>query len=107
MTTNLRLYAAPVALLIMAGGLAAPHASADPAGAARTVSAPFAYDRTAPAEQIYADLRHAAERLCVTPGPRPLYLRKVDQACVDSVIGDAIGRIGRIDVADLHGRVNG
>ncbi len=31
MITNLRLYAAPVALLLMATGLAIPRASADPA----------------------------------------------------------------------------
>lgn len=107
MTTNLRLYAAPVALLLMATGLAAPRASADPARASSVSVARFTYDRSAPAEQVYAELQQAAERLCQEPGPRPLFLRKHERACVASAVQDTVSRIGRIDIADLHSRTRG
>lgn len=106
MTTNLRLYAAPVALLVMATGLAIPRASAEPtqqqAGSTR-----FTYSRSAPAEQVYADLQLTAERVCRESGPRPLFLRKHERGCVAAAVQDAISRIGRVDIADLHTRARG
>lgn len=107
MSTNLRLYAAPVALLLMATGLAVPRASAEPDSRPGAVTASFAYDRSAPAAQVYAELENAAERLCAESGPRPLFLRKHERACVAEAVQDAVGRIGRIDIADLHDRARG
>lgn len=107
MTTNLRLYAAPVALLLMATGLAIPRASADPANQPNATSARFTYDRAAPAEQVYAQLQLTAERICREPGRRPLFLRKHERDCVASAVQDAIGRIGRVDIATLHTRARG
>lgn len=107
MTTNLRLYAAPVALLLMATGLAVPRASAEPTHQSRTVTARFAYDPSAPAGQIYADLQNFAERLCSETGSPPLFMHRHERACVATAMQDAIGRMGRIDIADLHNRARG
>lgn len=99
---NLKVYAAPVALLMMAGILATPNASADPAPGHHTVQAQFRYNADAPADQIYAKLRKTAERMCAKPGLRPLAFRKADAACVDSAMQDGVSRIGRTDIAALH-----
>jgi UrcA family protein len=105
---SLKIYAAPVALLIMAGGLAAPTASAETAPYGyQTVSAPFYYDADAPAAQIYAKLHRLANRMCAPKSPSPLALRRVDQDCVAQVVKDGVSRIGRTDIAELHVRANG
>lgn len=101
------IYAAPVALLIMAGGLATPTATAGPDATLQTVQTTFVYDRKAPAAQVYARLKHAAHQLCRTPGPRPIELRKEEDACIDSVMKDGVAQIGRADIAQLHGTARG
>ena len=101
------IYAAPVALLLMAGGLGTPSASADPQRAARlsdTVKGVFTYDRNAPAGTIYASLQQRAERLCAFPGAQRSYMRKYEDACVASVVASGVRRIGRADLAQLHTR---
>ena len=107
MTSNLRLYAAPVALLLMATALAVPRASAEPSHQSRTVTARFAYDPGAPAGQVYADLQQFAERLCSETGSPPLFMLRQERACVATAMRDAIGKMGRIDIADLHNRARG
>lgn len=104
--SNLKLYAAPLALLMMAAGFGAPTASAD-LKQRPTVSASYAYSRSATAEEIHAGLQRTAERMCRTPGPRPAYLRRLENACVASAMADGIARIGRKDVAEVHGRWRG
>lgn len=106
----LALYAAPVALLMMAGGLATQSASADPQHSARltdTVRGVFTYDRNAPAETIYASLRDRAERLCAFPAAQRPAMRKYEETCIASVVASGIRRIGRADLAALHGRAQG
>lgn len=106
MKTNiLKIYAAPVVLLLMAGGLATSPASADNNRAGRSVvTTKFAYDPAAPAAQIMHDLERTVDRLCRVPGSRPLYLRKLDDLCVAEAMQDAIRQIGRSDIAQLHAR---
>ena len=107
-TPSLKLYAAPLALLVMAGALAAPSASAETAPKGyRTVTAAFHYNPEAPAEQIYAKLRRLAERMCSNPSPTPLSFRRIEEACVDSAMENGISRIGRTDIAAVHSRQNG
>jgi UrcA family protein len=107
MTSNLRLYAAPVALLVMATALAVPKASAETGRRGETISATITYDRHASAERVYEQIETAAERLCATTGQRPLFVLQLERACVASVMQDAIGKIGRVDIADLHNRARG
>jgi len=97
-----KIYAAPVALLLMAGVMAPTPAVAEPERGVKKVQATFRFDREAPAETIYADLTRAVERLCRTPGPRPGYMRRHDEACIASAMTDALARIGRTDIARLH-----
>ena len=99
--TFLVIYAAPVALLLMAGGLATPSASADKS---RTITGVFSFDRNAPVETIYASLQRRAERLCAMPGIRQGYMRKYEAACVASVVASGVSRIGRADLAEIHNR---
>ncbi len=99
----LAIYAAPVALLLMAGGLAAPTASAD----TRTVQGVFTYDRNAPAETTYARLQRKAEKLCTGPGLRRFHMRKYEDACIASVIANGVKQLGRADIAAIHDRQRG
>ncbi|MFT3725383.1 MAG: hypothetical protein QM773_17575 [Hyphomonadaceae bacterium] len=102
-TLNLKLYAAPVALLMMTIPLAAPKAFADPVTSdVRPVTAAFAYNPAAPVSEIYADLARTADYACTTPGPRPLSLRKLDDQCAADLLAKAVERIGRTDIAAMH-----
>lgn len=102
-TLNLKLYAAPVALLMMSIPLAAPKAFADPVNTnMRTFKTAFAYNPAAPVDEIYADLARIADQACKTPGPRPLSLRKVDEQCAADLLAKAVQRIGRTDIAAMH-----
>ena len=107
-TPAFKLYAAPVALLLMAGALATPTASAETApNGYKTVQAAFHYNPEAPAEQIYTKLRRLAERMCSNPSPSPLSFRRIEKTCVDAAMQDGISRIGRTDIAAVHSRANG
>lgn len=102
----LKIYAAPVALLLMAGGLATQSASADPGREHRkVVSGRFVYERAAPAGQIVHDLERFAKRLCRISQTGPIALQSVDERCVAEAMQDAISKIGRIDVASLHEQI--
>jgi hypothetical protein len=103
-TLNLKLYAAPLALLMMAIPLASPkaYADGDPATALRKVEMRFTYDRSAPAREIYASLSGAVQRACTDPGPRPIALRRLDKKCAADLLAKAVEKIGRIDIAALH-----
>lgn len=104
-TSNLNLYAVPVALLVMAGGLASQTASADASGQRRTFEARLAYNASDPAEEIYADLRRSAVKACTNAGPRRLSLRVAEQQCADELVAAAVERISRPDLAAVHARV--
>jgi len=102
-----KIYAAPVALLLIAGVLAPSPAMAERAPQGQTVQTNFRFDRNAPAETIYANLARKVQRLCNRPAPSPSYMRKHDAACMAAAMNDAvarIGQIGRTDVAELHAR---
>lgn len=105
--TTFAIYAVPVALLMMAGTLATPSATADTARERTTVQGVFTYDRNAPAEAIYARLQRTAERLCIEQGPHYSLIRKHDRACIASVVQDGVSRIGRLDLVQLHDRARG
>lgn len=104
LTPILKLYAAPLALLIMAVPLAAPRAFAEGGKTpdVTAITARFAYDPSAPAAEIYAGLAHRAQGACATPGPRPISLRKFDRACAADLLAKAVERIGRMDLAAVH-----
>jgi len=104
-TLNLNLYAVPVALLVMAGGLANQTAAAEPLGHRKIFEARFVYNAGEPAEQIYADLKRTAQKLCAQPGPRPLSLRAFEQKCATELVQAAVERISRPDIAAVHARV--
>ncbi len=104
-TLNLNLYAVPVALLVMAGGLANQTASADATGQSRTFEARLVYNATDPAEQIYADLRRGAVNACTDTGPRRLGMRVHEQQCAEELVAAAVERISRPDLAAVHARV--
>jgi len=70
--TALKVYAAPLVVLVLASAFATPAASADAKQRGyRTVQATFHYDADATAEQIYGKLRKLADRMCVTKGRGP------------------------------------
>jgi hypothetical protein len=100
----LAIYAAPVALLLMSGGLATPSASADERPA---VTGVFSYDRNAPPEATYARLQHKAEKLCAGRGIKRSHMRKYEDACIASVIESGVKRLGRADIAAIHDRQRG
>lgn len=104
-TFKLNLYAVPVALLVMAGGLANQTAAAETTGRHKTIVAHFYYDGAAPAEQIYADLKRTAARLCADQGPRPLSLRSYERQCASDLVQAAVDAIARVDIAAVHTRV--
>jgi hypothetical protein len=103
-TLNLNLYAVPVALLIMAGGIGVQSASADPTSQHTTFEARFVINPADPAEKIYADIKRTAERLCENPGPRPLTLLRLERECTNDLVKAAVERYSRKDVADIHSR---
>lgn len=104
-TSNLNLYAAPVALLVMAGGLANQTASAGAIGQHETFEARLAYNASDPAEHIYADLRRSAVKACTDTGPRRLSLHVAEQQCAEELVAAAVERISRPDLAVEHARV--
>lgn len=103
-TPILKLYAAPLALLMMTIPLAAPKAFAEGENRANAspITARFAYYPSDPATKIYADLSAQAQRVCAIPGPRPISLRKIDQQCAADLLAKVVERMGRTDVAAVH-----
>lgn len=104
-TSNLNLYAVPVALLVMAGGLANQTASAGASGQRRTFEARLAYNASDPAEQIYADLRRSAVKVCTDSGTRRLSQHVAEQKCAEELVAAAVEQISRPDLAAVHARV--
>lgn len=107
LTPSLKLYAVPLALLMISVGSGAQTAFAEqPLRDYKTVTAKFAYNPEAPASNIYAKLEATAERVCKTAGPRSLTQRKFDEECAASVVEAAVARIGRTDLATVHSRAS-
>lgn len=97
-----RLTLAAAALLFTAVPLAAPSAQA--LISTRTIRVAMTYDRTAPAEQIYASLQRQAWKAC---GPETFghqRLNRVDRRCIAQLVGRAVDKIGRPALAELHAR---
>ena len=99
---SLNLYAVPVALLMMAGGIGIQSASAEPDGQQRTFEARFVFNPDDPAEKIYADIKRTAENLCEAPGPRPLTLLRLERQCTADLVDAVVERVSRKDIADIH-----
>jgi UrcA family protein len=104
-TLNLKLYAAPLALLMLAVPLSVQKANAEPHGMRTAVTAKFVYNPADSASEIYADLKRTADRACESPGQRPLTRRKADRDCAADLMVQVLKRIPRQDVAALHGKV--
>ena len=100
-TPNLKLYAMPLAILMLSAGIAAPKSVAE-STSPRTVTARFIYKANAPVAQIYADFRATAERACRTPGPRPVSLRRLDAKCSADLLRRVLQRVNRTDLATIH-----
>lgn len=100
-TPSLKLYAVPLAILMLSAGIAAPKSVAEPTSG-RTVTARFIYKASAPVAQIYADFRATAERACRTPGPRPISLRRLDAQCTADLLRRVLRRVNRTDLAAIH-----
>lgn len=104
-----------VALLVMAGAFGiAPAGRAEhgrgsatsPAQASNTVKVAFAYDRTAPAREIYSDLNATAKAACRHDGARTIRIRMLEQRCVRQMVASGVAQLGRSDIAQLHkGRI--
>jgi len=103
-TLNLNLYAIPVALLIMAGGIGVQSASAEPDSQHKTFEARFVINPADTAEEIYADIKRTAERLCDNSGPRSLTLLRLERECANDLVKAAVEQYSRKDVADIHTR---
>ncbi len=103
-TPNLNLYAVPVALLMMAGGIGTQSASAEPDHQRNTFEARFVYNPADPAAKIYAEIKRTAQRLCENPGPRPMSLMRLERECTANLVNAAVERISRKDVAEVHSR---
>src|SRR5262245_55727619 len=105
-----------VALLVMAGAFiaAAPASQADepeavaygPAPSGNVIKARFTYDRDAPAEKIYSDLKVTARDACRASGVRSIVIRKLEQRCIKQMLDSGVAQFGRADIAQLHqGRI--
>lgn len=99
---SLSVYAMPVALLMMAGGIGVQSASAEPVGQHRTFEARFVFNPADPAEKIYADIKRTAESLCEAPGLRPLTLLRLERQCAADLVDAVVERLSRKDIADIH-----
>lgn len=103
LTPSLKLYAVPLALLMISVGSGTQTAFADQSFNYRAVQAKIAYNPEAPASQIYKTIEATAERVCKTAGPRSLSQRKYDDECTASLVEAAVARIARTDLAMIHG----
>ncbi len=102
-TPTLKLYAFPLALLMLSVGAAAPQANAETQpGDVRTVEARFVYKRNAPAAEIYADFQQTAKEACESPRPRSVFTRRWDAQCANELLDKVLKRIDRSDVAAIH-----
>jgi hypothetical protein len=104
-----------VALLVMVGAFSlAPTSQAEPkhgaaissAQGSSIVAVAFSYDRTAPALEIYSDLRRTADAACTSHGIRSIVIRRLEQRCARTMIESGIAQLDRSDIAQLHrGRI--
>jgi UrcA family protein len=86
----------PFALLLPTGALPAA------AQSLQTFDVAVSYNPGDSAERIYSDIRSAARDACAVRGKRPLSAQKIELACRNQVIGEAVAKIGRPDVAAIH-----
>jgi hypothetical protein len=88
------------AFLMASAILAAPAALAEQP---RNVQAAFAFNPNDPAAEIYADLVRTARKACEFHGVRMLKLMEHEKACVKAMLNDGVAKLGRPDVAAIHG----
>lgn len=67
----------------------------------------FAYDPTAPASEIYADLERTAKRACNADRLGPISLVSAKRECVQNLLDAAVQRINRAEVAGIHALTQG
>lgn len=102
-TPTLKLYAFPLALLMLSVGAAAPQANAETRpGEVRAVEARFVYKRNAPAAEIYADFQQTAKAACKSPLPRSTFARRQDALCARDLLDKVLNHVGRADLAAMH-----
>ena len=88
-----------VALLVIAGAFFAPHsASAE----TRQITVAFKYNKAATADRIYSGFKRTAMQACKESPPRPISLRQMERVCAADLVGAAVAKLGRPDVAQLH-----
>jgi hypothetical protein len=80
--------------------LSAPSASA--ARPMKTFTVTFAYDRTDPAEKIYASLQRTALNACRDQVRASIHAHVVNRKCAKQVIALVVDKMNRTDVAALH-----
>lgn len=101
---TLNLHAVPAALLAIASGIGAQSAMAEPTATRGAFEARFEINPSDSAQEIYADIKRTAERICEKPGPRPMNLLRLERACAADLVTAAVQHVSRQDVADLHAR---
>lgn len=95
-------YLLPVAMLMLAGPLAAQPAAAEPP--LKTIEARYAYNPADSAQKIYSGLKRTAHYACRYEGVRPLAMLKHEAKCVKEMLDDGVAKMGRADVALIHNR---
>lgn len=92
------------ACLLLALAAATPALTASPAGAqSRGREVKFVYHTMDSPERIYAHLRHTAAEACADHGSRSLKQSMIEQRCTDELLEAVVNRIGRADIAEIHG----
>lgn len=64
--------------------------------------ATISFDRSATAEDAYADVQRQVRRACATRGRRTLEIAAADRACASELMDAVIARASRADLAFLH-----
>jgi hypothetical protein len=91
----------PVALLLMVGAVSTQAAFAAPPMTAEMKVA-FTYDPASSAADLYSNLERTARDACDVPGVRSARQHLQEQQCAQQLLGAAVDRIGRADLAQLH-----
>ncbi len=86
--------------VVAASGHFAPAALAGPGQATFTIT--FNYDNAKSAQHNYGAFQREARRACTTSGPRPISLRRIEDACIAGAIDSFVQKLGRTDVAAIH-----
>lgn len=100
-------YLMPVALLMMAVSFGPASAHAEAPDRTQTFQVEFTYNASAPAENIYSDLRRTAHRACHKQlRTNTMQFQSANRACTRQVVDAGVKLLGRTDITMLHsGRI--